>query len=183
MSIVGQVVSGTRVPCVCDHCGASFSVQAAQVRLRGGGKYCSKPCRWAGTGERRRGALHHNWKGDDVSPMAARARARTRYVAERCERCDATEHIERHHKNGNTHDNSPENIAILCRRCHMHEDGRLYRFRDSVFRLTDEQVAEIQARYAALPRVGSRRARGSVSALAAELGVSRATIIRWGSQS
>ena len=32
---------------------------------------------------------------------------------------------ERHHIDGNTANNKPGNIAFLCRRCHMREDGRL----------------------------------------------------------
>ena len=32
---------------------------------------------------------------------------------------------ERHHWDGNTLNNDPENIVILCRRCHMQTDGRL----------------------------------------------------------
>lgn len=32
---------------------------------------------------------------------------------------------DRHHKNGNTHDNDKSNVAILCRRCHMLADGRI----------------------------------------------------------
>jgi len=34
---------------------------------------------------------------------------------------------ERHHKDDNTHNNAPENIQALCRKCHMLLDGRLKR--------------------------------------------------------
>ena len=35
---------------------------------------------------------------------------------------------ERHHKDGNTENNVPDNIDILCRKHHMEADGRLARF-------------------------------------------------------
>lgn len=41
-----------------------------------------------------------------------------------CQRCDGKA-TERHHVDDNTANNSLENIRILCRRCHMIEDGRL----------------------------------------------------------
>jgi hypothetical protein len=46
-----------------------------------------------------------------------------------CQRCSAAPAVDRHHKDGNTRNNSPDNIALLCRRCHMTEDGRLERFK------------------------------------------------------
>lgn len=43
-----------------------------------------------------------------------------------CELCGKPA-TDRHHKNGNTQDNSPDNIQRLCRSCHMKEDGRGHR--------------------------------------------------------
>lgn len=44
-----------------------------------------------------------------------------------CSRCGLPG-MDRHHRNGNTFDNEPENIAWLCRKCHMAEDGRAKAF-------------------------------------------------------
>lgn len=41
-----------------------------------------------------------------------------------CTECGASK-AERHHRDENTANNTPENIAFLCRRCHMESDGRL----------------------------------------------------------
>lgn len=43
-----------------------------------------------------------------------------------CERCGEPGR-DRHHIDGDTGNNVPENISILCRRCHMKIDGRLER--------------------------------------------------------
>ena len=62
-----------------------------------------------------------------------RQRAQRMYPAEQCVECLATsdDHpIDRHHVDGDTLNNSPENVRILCRRCHMVEDGRLERLRE-----------------------------------------------------
>jgi hypothetical protein len=65
-----------------------------------------------------------NWKGDDASEDAGRARARRYFVLGPCERCGRPAR-DRHHVDGVTTNNDPSNIAILCRRCHMVADGRL----------------------------------------------------------
>jgi hypothetical protein len=44
-----------------------------------------------------------------------------------CDRCGKPGR-DRHHRDGNTLNNEPENIECLCRRCHMEIDGRLARF-------------------------------------------------------
>lgn len=44
-----------------------------------------------------------------------------------CDRCN-NPRAERHHRDGNTHNNTPDNIQALCRRCHMEADGRLAEF-------------------------------------------------------
>ena len=74
------------------------------------------------------GSENPQWKGDKATIAAKRLRAGKLYPeVGRCEGCGA-DAIDRHHKNGDTGDNSPENIAFLCRRCHMAEDGRLEAF-------------------------------------------------------
>jgi hypothetical protein len=64
------------------------------------------------------------WKGDNITENSGRRRARARYDLVKCELCgeDATE---RHHRDGNTANNDPPNVQLLCRRCHMIEDGRM----------------------------------------------------------
>jgi hypothetical protein len=71
------------------------------------------------------GAALPQWKGDDASVEAGRMRARARYkIIDRCTHCGKPA-TDRHHVDGNTLNNEPENVAPLCRRCHMALDGRL----------------------------------------------------------
>ena len=74
---------------------------------------------------KRRGPEHYAWAGDGVSVKGGRKRAERMYPDTKpCELC-GSERSERHHRDANTANNSPENIAFLCRACHMREDGRL----------------------------------------------------------
>lgn len=73
---------------------------------------------------KRFGANHHAYKGEDIIIKSGRTRALRNYPIRPCERCGNLK-SERHHKDGDTRNNSPENIQFLCRRCHMLEDGRL----------------------------------------------------------
>lgn len=79
------------------------------------------------------------WKGDNVkNKEAGRQRAQKLYkLPDNCERCGSTKSIERHHKDENTLNNAPENIAFLCRKCHMIEDGRLEKLRGEEAEITD----------------------------------------------
>lgn len=73
----------------------------------------------------RKGDHNPKWnKFTSESRDAGRKRAGHRFPLGLCERCGQPA-IDRHHKNNDRLDNSPENIAILCRRCHMQIDGRL----------------------------------------------------------
>jgi hypothetical protein len=74
---------------------------------------------------KRWGAEHHAWAGDDASVKAGRARALRAYPdIGPCEKCNAAK-SERHHVDGNTLNNEPGNIMVLCRRCHMEAHGRI----------------------------------------------------------
>jgi hypothetical protein len=53
-----------------------------------------------------------------------RDRARRRYPLGPCQRCGRPA-IDRHHRDGNTHNIEPGNVEALCRRCHMIADGRM----------------------------------------------------------
>jgi hypothetical protein len=68
---------------------------------------------------KRWGEEHHAWKGDDILPRSGRLRAKRLYKElGPCTRCGNAQ-SERHHVNRIVTDNRPENIAILCRACHM----------------------------------------------------------------
>ena len=41
-----------------------------------------------------------------------------------CQECGGRPAVERHHRDGNPLNNAPENLALVCRRCHMRLDGR-----------------------------------------------------------
>lgn len=73
------------------------------------------------------GPDHHQWKGDAASRGTGHARAQKAFSLGPCERCGRAG-VERHHKDGNTLNNSSANVAVLCRRCHLAEDGRLDHF-------------------------------------------------------
>ena len=64
-----------------------------------------------------------------MNPESGRKRARRLYrVLGMCERCGVVEATERHHRNGDTFDNTPANIARLCNPCHQLVDGRAAAF-------------------------------------------------------
>ena len=75
-----------------------------------------------------RGPARSTWKGDLAATGTKRQRAQRRYRLRACDRCGRPG-MDRHHRDGNTGNNEPENIEILCRRCHMEIDGRLDRFK------------------------------------------------------
>lgn len=71
------------------------------------------------------GTDHYYWKGDAARDDVKHARARRLYrVLGNCEQCGGKA-TERHHKDDDAGNNERSNIAFLCRRCHMVEDGRL----------------------------------------------------------
>lgn len=75
-----------------------------------------------------RGLQPKKWSTEMKHLDSYRGRARKLYdLPERCQRCKKRKAIDRHHKDGMPRNNSPGNIAFLCRRCHMEIDGRLSR--------------------------------------------------------
>lgn len=84
------------------------------------------------------GGEHPAWKGDEANTTTKRERTARRYELGTCERClkPATE---RHHKDGDTGNNIPSNIEVLCRRCHMAVDGRLDALKAKQKRLAERQ--------------------------------------------
>jgi len=80
---------------------------------------------------KRFGPQHHRWKGDSAKPSAGRARARSLFKSPGvCSGCGKPGRIERHHVDGNTLNNSVENIQFLCSSCHQSVDGRSERFKE-----------------------------------------------------
>jgi len=75
--------------------------------------------RIAKTGER-----NPNWKGSNALPNAGNQRAERLFKIGKCENCEKKA-TDRHHKDGNTLNNDPDNVKHLCRLCHLIEDGRL----------------------------------------------------------
>ena len=100
--------------------GNRCAIRKAMVR-------CSVPRRSLSeaNGPPKEGNRNPNWQGDDVSPAAGRERAQRRYKEQPCSICGAPG--ERHHKDGNTLNNAPSNIAWRCRKHHMIDDGRMER--------------------------------------------------------
>lgn len=91
---------------------------------------------------KRWGDEHHAWTGESTGDKNGRKRARARVDAEKCEFCgDDQARIDVHHIDGNTSNNSVENLVALCRKCHMREDGRLDAFRELAKRNQPKAVA------------------------------------------
>lgn len=76
----------------------------------------------------KRGDSHPNFVGDAVSVRGGRTRALRAFSPQPCEICGAGK-VDRHHRDGDTANNAPDNIGFLCRRCHMEADGRMSSFR------------------------------------------------------
>ena len=82
------------------------------------------PIRYLLRSEAMKGEKNHNWKGDKAGKNMGHIRAIKKFPKQPCEVC-SNDHSERHHIDGNTLNNSPENIKFLCRKHHMELDGRL----------------------------------------------------------
>jgi len=75
------------------------------------------------------GEKNPNWNGNNALENSARGRAERRFQISKCENCGESGH-DRHHVDGNVYNNFYSNIKILCRRCHMAEDGRLEKLKE-----------------------------------------------------
>lgn len=73
-------------------------------------------------------AAQRRWTSQRPATQRKRARAVRPELPGTCERCGEAKPLERHHLDGNPGNNAAQNIAALCRRCHMEVDGRLARF-------------------------------------------------------
>ena len=137
LTVIGRGVPGNPSAwvCVCV-CGQQVARMATQ--LLSGRKVACQRCKSVGrthSDEQRQkisasklGGLNPNWKAGYVSVQGGRLRARLAIPnLGACERC-GRQATDRHHKDADTTNNSPENLSALCRRCHMTVDGRLDRF-------------------------------------------------------
>lgn len=76
----------------------------------------------------REGSANPRWAGDAVTKSGGRQRARRLFPGPQiCEIAGCGKQAERHHKDDNTANNDPSNIAFLCRRHHVLADGRMSR--------------------------------------------------------
>lgn len=101
-----------------------FCDMACCIAWRGARHGDKAPARSATRADSMRGANNPRWVGEAAGEEAGRKRAQRLYDLGDCERCGAAA-TDRHHRDGNTHNNAPENIERLCRSCHMKVDGRL----------------------------------------------------------
>lgn len=67
--------------------------------------------------ERMTGSSNHRWLGESVKENSGRARANRHIEIDRCDCCDEKA-VHRHHVDGNTLNNKPDNVVPLCARCH-----------------------------------------------------------------
>jgi len=83
-----------------------------------------KQVKFRSLSETKMSSKNPNWKGDNVCYQNGTHRARKIYNLGPCEICISPAN-ERHHKDGNSLNNDPSNIMILCKKCHMVLDGRI----------------------------------------------------------
>ena len=107
---------------------------------------------------RRSAEEHQNWKGDEAGRKARLERGRK--IARRlydptgslCCRCLDAPAVERHHIDGDTTNNAPENVEMLCHSCHSVLTNR------EVQPWLSKRVREAAAPSAKPPRKPTRRA-------------------------
>ena len=107
----------------CAYCGMEMHrVRFASGRLEdlsafSRRKYCCRECMRKAFVK-----VGHNMQGYTPSHHTARKLAYVVLNREyKCERCGSTKNVDVHHKDGDRNNNTPENIALLCRSCHMKE--------------------------------------------------------------
>lgn len=98
----------------CEHCGALLvpkvfpSGRREEPSMQRKRKYCNVIC-----------ARRHRAEKTGLKPESGRKRAQTLYKATQCSECGGSSgRLDRHHRDGNTLNNSPGNIQVLCASCH-----------------------------------------------------------------
>jgi 5-methylcytosine-specific restriction endonuclease McrA len=111
------------VPKSCENCGKIFEVMP---RRKDAARFCCYPC----AAEFQRGPGHRNYK-DGSSKLRGQSRkaVNARVKAEgKCQRCGETNNLHGHHiKSYARHPelrDDPQNIEVLCQRCHALEHPR-----------------------------------------------------------
>lgn len=107
------VKGGQRISCRV--CGQAFKGDRSKKSRR----TCSTDC-----SKRLFQESRANLKGDTSTPQAARGRARNRVAVLACGRCGRGVdggRLEVHHHDRNPYNNTPENLEVLCVRCHKAE--------------------------------------------------------------
>lgn len=102
------------------------------------------------------------WKGDAACDDTKRGRARRLYKLGPCEHCGKPG-TDRHHRDGDTGNNVPENIAILCRKCHQNDDGRTVTIL-AILKANSDKMKTPPVACQHCGRVGKRRWRGKCGA-------------------
>lgn len=107
----------------CAYCGEEMHrVRFASGRLEDMGafkrrKYCCRECM-------KKAFVKVGNNPQSYSPSHHTARKLAYLVLNReykCEKCGSTSNVDVHHKDGDRNNNTPENIVLLCRSCHMKE--------------------------------------------------------------
>lgn len=106
----------------CSECGSAFSRAERRhsdeqwaARLT-----CGPRCQAARARRLRQGPGNPSWAGDSPTSTSTRYTRAQKAIpeVEPCEDCATEQRIHRHHKDKNTLNNDPTNIAFLCVRCH-----------------------------------------------------------------
>lgn len=120
---------GIRNQCQCG-CGMDAGVYKRTNRATGQVK--GMPRRFI-PGHQSRYYLTLRWK-DKIKPGSGRGRAEKLFNLGQCKTCGGVGRV-RHHKDKNPLNNDPENVQILCHKCHngIHENWR-YRWRPEEMR-------------------------------------------------
>lgn len=136
-------------------------------------RFCSDACRRDAARARfgeLRGEQHPGWKGDEATRQAGRKRARSLYSdAQPCQVCGAS--AERHHRDGDTLNNEPGNIAWLCRTHHIRVEDRMAYRRGSRGGTAPPRNPERRALIVQLASEGMKQ-----KDIAAKLGISQAAV-------
>jgi hypothetical protein len=100
----------------CEECGTVFPVTPSRLAAQNT-RACSRACLAAIQSRERRGtrvgAASPGWI-DGRSPSYYR-----RFLKNACEWCGSTRSLVVHHANDDRHNNQPENLITLCKRCHQ----------------------------------------------------------------
>jgi hypothetical protein len=117
----------------------------------------------------------HNGHREDADPVQrGRREAEKRYPIEGlCENGCGRPAADRHHIDGNTANNAPENIRRLCRRCHMKLDGRLHQGHQ---RARGEASGKAKVTEADVLAIRAARPATPLAVLAKRYGIAQSTV-------